>query len=63
MASDVVVLLKRCNKVRIKHRMCPLLIISKGCVIRNTMSFHNYTKKRYRLQTNLCSRKSIWVQG
>ena len=27
------------------------------------MSFHNYTKKRNRLETNLCSRKSIQAPG
>jgi hypothetical protein len=72
----LVVLLERYNKVRIKNRMCPLLIIeskgciirnamslSNGCIIRNTMSFHNYTKKRNRFGTNLCSRKSMQVQG
>jgi hypothetical protein len=34
----LVVLLERCNKVRIENRMCPL--ISKGCILRNTVSFH-----------------------
>jgi hypothetical protein len=30
-------LLERCNKVRIKNRMCPLLrIVNKDCIIRNT---------------------------
>ena len=44
----LVVLLERCNKVRIKNRMCPLLTIaSKGCII-NTVSFHNYIEKRNR---------------
>jgi hypothetical protein len=34
----LVVLLERCNKVRMKNRMCPLLIIvSKGCIKRNVM--------------------------
>ena len=42
----LVALLERCNKVRIKNRMCPfLLIVSKGCIIRNAMSFHNYIKR------------------
>ena len=42
----LVALLERCNKVRIKNRMCPLLrIVSKGCIIGNTMSFYNHTKK------------------
>jgi hypothetical protein len=57
------VLLKRCNKVRIKNRMLecatPHRIVSKGCIIRNTMSCHNYTKGRNRLGKDLCSRKNI----
>lgn len=60
----MVVLLERCNKVRIKNRICPfLVIVSKGCIITDTMSFHNDTKKRNRLGTNLCSRINIQVQG
>jgi hypothetical protein len=60
----LVVLLERYNKVRIKNRICLLLIIvSKGCIIRNTITFPNYTKKRNSLGTNLCSRKSMQVQG
>ena len=68
----LVVLPERYNKVRIKNRMCPLLIIeskgciirnamslSNGCIIRNTMSFHNYTKKRNRLGKKLCPGKNI----
>jgi hypothetical protein len=34
-------------------------IISKGCIIRNTVSFHNHTKKRNRLGTDVWSRGSI----
>jgi hypothetical protein len=34
--------------------MCPLLIlVSKDCIIRNTMNFHDYTKKRTR-QGQIC---------
>jgi hypothetical protein len=55
---------ERCNKVKIKNRMCTLFIaVSKGCIRRNTMRVHNYTKKRNRLGTNLCSKKSMQVQG
>jgi hypothetical protein len=37
----LVVLPKRCNKVRIKNRMCPPhRIVNKGFIIRDTMSFH-----------------------
>lgn len=32
-------------------------MVREGCIIRNTMSFHNHTKKRNRLGTVLCSRK------
>jgi hypothetical protein len=33
--------------------------VSKVYTIRNTMSFHNHTKKRNRLGTISCSRKNI----
>jgi hypothetical protein len=47
-------LLERCGKFRIENRMCPLLrVVSKGFMIRNTMSFCNHTKMRNRLGTNL----------
>jgi hypothetical protein len=60
----VIVLLERCNKVGIKNRICPVLIIvSKGFKIRNKVNFHNYTKRRNKLETNLYSRKNIQVQG
>jgi hypothetical protein len=40
-------LLERWNKVRVRKRMCPLLrTVSKVCIIRTTMSFHNHTNKR-----------------
>jgi hypothetical protein len=40
-------LIERYNKVRIKNRMFPLLrIVSKGYIIRNTVSFHNHTEKK-----------------
>ena len=54
--------LERYNKVRMKNKMCPLLIIiNKGCITRNTVIFHNYTKNRNRLGTNFCSRKKYFV--
>jgi hypothetical protein len=54
----LVALLEGCNKLRIENRMFQLLIIvSKGYIITKTMSFHNYTKNRNRLRTNLCSRE------
>jgi hypothetical protein len=40
---------------RINNRMCPVLImVSKDYIIRNTMSFYNYTKKRNRLGGQIC---------
>lgn len=60
----LVVFLARYMKVRIKNGMFSfLIIVNKGCTIRNKISLLNYTKKRYRLGTNLCSRKNIQVQG
>jgi hypothetical protein len=59
----LVALLEKCNKVRIKNRMCLHLIkASKGCIIRNTVSFHNHTKKQNRLG-KIGSRKNIYYQG
>jgi hypothetical protein len=53
-------LIERCNKVKIKNRSCSLfIIVSKGCKIKNPMSFHIYIKKRNRLGTISCSRKNI----
>jgi hypothetical protein len=51
----LVVLPERWNEVRIKSRMRLLLtrIVSKGCIRRNPMSFHNYTKKRNWLGTDV----------
>ena len=52
-------MVKGCNKVRVKNRMCQLLIIvSKVCILRSTMRFHNYTKKRKRLGTNCVQGKT-----
>jgi hypothetical protein len=46
----LVVLLERCNKVRIKNRIFPFLIIaSKVFIIRNIVSFHNHTKSQIEL--------------
>jgi hypothetical protein len=41
-------LIEKYNKVRIKNRICLILIIvNKGCIIRNAMRFlSNYRKKR-----------------
>jgi hypothetical protein len=52
--------LERWNRVRIERRMFLLLrIASIGCIIRNTMSSHNHTKKKNDLGANLYSRKKI----
>lgn len=37
----------------------PHRLVSKGCIIRNIINFINCTKKRKKLETNLCSRKNI----
>jgi len=54
----LVALLERCNEIRIKNSMHPLLIIvTKGFILENAMSFHNHIKKRNRLGTHFLQGK------
>lgn len=49
----LVVLPERYNIDQEQNVSTPHRTVSKGYIIRNTMSFHNYTKKRNRLGTDL----------
>jgi hypothetical protein len=54
----IVVLLERCKQVKIKNIVCPLIIVSKGCIIRAYNESSYYTK-RYGLGTNTKHKKAL----